>query len=75
MPVRYIGYISHNANVLDEPVWAIGTGKVASPQQAQDVHEVIRAWLSKRVDKSVGDATRIIYGGSVSGKNCVELGE
>jgi len=56
-----------------EPVWAIGTGKVASVEQAQEAHVDIRNWLSNTVSKSVADATRIIYGGSVSGKNCVEL--
>jgi len=56
-----------------EPVWAIGTGKVASVEQAQEAHVDIRNWLSKTVSQSVADATRIIYGGSVSGKNCVEL--
>jgi len=56
-----------------EPVWAIGTGKVASVEQAQEAHVDIRSWLSKSVSQSVADATRIIYGGSVSGKNCVEL--
>ncbi|KAK4687499.1 triosephosphate isomerase (TIM), partial [Tremellales sp. Uapishka_1] len=59
--------------VAYEPVWAIGTGKVASPQQAQDVHSDLRAWLGKRVSPAVADATRIIYGGSVNGKNCDEL--
>jgi triosephosphate isomerase len=57
-----------------EPVWAIGTGKVASVEQAQEAHVDIRNWLSKTVSQSVADATRIIYGGSVSGKNCAELG-
>ena len=56
-----------------EPVWAIGTGKVASVEQAQEAHVDIRNWLSKTVSQNVADATRIIYGGSVSGKNCVEL--
>eukprot|EP01127_Copromyxa_protea_P010098 TRINITY_DN2430_c0_g1_i2.p1 TRINITY_DN2430_c0_g1~~TRINITY_DN2430_c0_g1_i2.p1 ORF type:complete len:216 (+),score=57.75 TRINITY_DN2430_c0_g1_i2:39-686(+) len=46
-----------------EPVWAIGTGKVASPEQAQDTHASIRKWLRENVDKSVADSTRIIYGG------------
>lgn len=57
-----------------EPIWAIGTGKVATPQQAQDTHKDIRNWLAKAVSQKVADETRIQYGGSVSAKNCVELG-
>lgn len=56
-----------------EPVWAIGTGKVASTQQAQEVHAEIRKWLAKSVSEEAAEATRIIYGGSVSEKNCKEL--
>ncbi|MCJ1229365.1 triosephosphate isomerase [Toensbergia leucococca] len=56
-----------------EPVWAIGTGKVASTEQAQEVHAAIREWLTSIVSKEASDATRIIYGGSVSDKNCKEL--
>jgi len=56
-----------------EPVWAIGTGKVASTEQAQEVHKAIRKWLGEKVGGEVGEGTRIIYGGSVSEKNCREL--
>jgi triosephosphate isomerase len=56
-----------------EPVWAIGTGKVASPQQAQEVHLAVRDWISKNVSAEVASKTRIIYGGSVNGGNCAEL--
>jgi len=56
-----------------EPVWAIGTGKVATPQQAQEAHADIRSFLSKAVSSAVADSTRIIYGGSVNGGNCKEL--
>ncbi|XP_076451972.1 triosephosphate isomerase-like [Babylonia areolata] len=56
-----------------EPVWAIGTGKTATPQQAQDVHADIREWLKKNVSADVAQKTRIIYGGSVNAKNCEEL--
>ena len=56
-----------------EPVWAIGTGKVATTEQAQEVHAEIRKWLAKTVSKEAAEATRIIYGGSVSEKNCKEL--
>jgi triosephosphate isomerase (TIM) len=56
-----------------EPVWAIGTGKVASTEQAQEVHAAIREWLAKDVSKEAAEKTRIIYGGSVSEKNCRDL--
>ncbi|XP_073313002.1 triosephosphate isomerase, chloroplastic-like [Primulina huaijiensis] len=56
-----------------EPVWAIGTGKVATPDQAQEVHVAVRDWLSKNVSAQVASKTRIIYGGSVNGSNCAEL--
>lgn len=46
-----------------EPVWAIGTGKVATPEQAQEVHVAVRDWLSKNVTAEVASKTRIIYGG------------
>ncbi|WZZ18590.1 hypothetical protein YC2023_111679 [Brassica napus] len=59
--------------VAYEPVWAIGTGKVASPQQAQEVHVAVRDWLKKNVSEEVASKTRIIYGGSVNGGNCAEL--
>ncbi|KAK3029015.1 hypothetical protein RJ639_040067 [Escallonia herrerae] len=59
--------------VAYEPVWAIGTGKVATPQQAQEVHAALRDWLSKNISADVASKTRIIYGGSVNGGNCAEL--
>jgi triosephosphate isomerase len=52
---------------------AIGTGKVASTEQAQEVHVEIRKWLKEKVSTDIAEATRIIYGGSVSEKNSVEL--
>ncbi|KAI4115905.1 MAG: hypothetical protein LQ345_003589 [Seirophora villosa] len=59
--------------VAYEPVWAIGTGKVATTEQAQEVHAEIRKWLSSTVSQEASDKTRIIYGGSVSEKNCKDL--
>jgi triosephosphate isomerase len=56
-----------------EPVWAIGTGKTASPQQAQEVHAAIRNWLRAKVSAEASATTRIIYGGSVTDKNAQEL--
>ncbi|KAI4163410.1 MAG: hypothetical protein LQ342_002917 [Letrouitia transgressa] len=56
-----------------EPVWAIGTGKVATTQQAQEVHASIRKWLASKISSEASEKTRIIYGGSVSDKNCKDL--
>ncbi|CEL03500.1 Triosephosphate isomerase [Aspergillus pseudodeflectus] len=56
-----------------EPVWAIGTGKVATTEQAQEVHAAIRKWLKDAISAETAENTRIIYGGSVSEKNCREL--
>lgn len=56
-----------------EPVWAIGTGKTASPAQAQEVHAVIRKLLADLFGKNVADATRIQYGGSVKPENVKEI--
>ncbi|KAJ6835587.1 triosephosphate isomerase, cytosolic-like isoform X4 [Iris pallida] len=56
-----------------EPVWAIGTGKVATPSQAQEVHTGLRKWLQTNVGAEIAASTRIIYGGSVNGANCKEL--
>jgi len=56
-----------------EPVWAIGTGKVASPQQAEEVHADLRSLLAKRYNQEVADAVRILYGGSVKSANAAEL--
>jgi len=49
-----------------EPVWAIGTGKVATPEIAQSVHKSIRSIIDKMYGSSVAESTRILYGGSVS---------
>jgi triosephosphate isomerase (TIM) len=56
-----------------EPVWAIGTGKVATPEQAQEMHAFIRATLSESHSPSVAQATRILYGGSVKPDNVAGL--
>ena len=56
-----------------EPVWAIGTGRNATPQDAEDVHRVIRAKLAEMYDDQTADSTRIQYGGSVKASNALEL--
>ncbi|XP_058474547.1 triosephosphate isomerase [Solea solea] len=56
-----------------EPVWAIGTGRTATPEQAQSVHEKLRAWLRAHVSDDAADSVRILYGGSVTAANCREL--
>jgi triosephosphate isomerase len=56
-----------------EPVWAIGTGKVASPQQAEEVHADLRSLLAKRYNQGIADSVRILYGGSVKASNAAEL--
>ncbi len=61
-----------DAVVAYEPVWAIGTGRTASPEQAQEVHAFIRGRIGKR-NSQVADGLRILYGGSVKGANAAEL--
>jgi triosephosphate isomerase len=61
-----------NAVIAYEPVWAIGTGKTATPQQAQDVHRFIRGRLAGK-DRAVAEGARILYGGSMKGGNAGEL--
>jgi len=58
-----------------EPIWAIGTGKVATTQQAQDAHEAIRKWLGEKLGAETAEKTRILYGGSVTDKNSKELAQ
>jgi triosephosphate isomerase (TIM) len=55
-----------------EPVWAIGTGKVAGPEQAQEVHAAIRGRLAQ-ASKELSDLTSVLYGGSVKPDNAAEL--
>ena len=56
-----------------EPVWAIGTGKVATPEQAEEVHAAIRQMIVKNYGKEVAEVVRIQYGGSVNDKNAKEI--
>ena len=56
-----------------EPVWAIGTGETASPDQAQEMHKHVRDLLNKNVGKEVAESTSILYGGSVKPNNAKEI--
>ena len=56
-----------------EPVWAIGTGKTATPAMAQEVHGMIRAWLAERFNETVASKIRILYGGSMKPGNASDL--
>ena len=56
-----------------EPVWAIGTGKTATPDQAQEIHQFIRKLITQIFSKEVAEGTRILYGGSVKPDNVDQL--
>ena len=59
--------------VAYEPVWAIGTGVTASPEQAEAAHACIRNWMATRFDENLAGALRIQYGGSVKPENAKEI--
>ena len=67
------GANAKNTVIAYEPVWAIGTGKVATPEQAQEVHAAIRATLVQLVGEAEADKMRILYGGSMKPGNASEL--
>jgi len=56
-----------------EPVWAIGTGRTATPDQAQEIHQFIRQWMRDKLDQETADQVRILYGGSVKPDNVKDL--
>lgn len=62
-----------NMVVAYEPVWAIGTGKTATPQQAEEVHKFIRGWIEEKFSLEIARRLRIVYGGSVKPENIREL--
>jgi len=65
--------LMENVVIAYEPVWAIGTGHTATPEQAQTVHRLIRDQLEIKFDKDVASKTRILYGGSAKLENAGEL--
>ena len=62
-----------NISIAYEPIWAIGTGRTASSQQAQDMHQHIRATLAAKYGQTIADQTSILYGGSCKPSNAEEL--
>ena len=63
----------HRITVAYEPVWAIGTGETATPEQAGQVHRMIRKWVAQRLGEEHAGATRVLYGGSVKPDNARDL--
>lgn len=63
----------NNIVIAYEPVWAIGTGKVATPEIAQETHGWIRTWVADNVSTDIAQALRIQYGGSVKASNAADL--
>ena len=62
-----------NIVIAYEPIWAIGTGKTATAEQAQEIHAYIRSVVAAKFGQEVADNTSILYGGSCNGKNAPEL--
>lgn len=63
----------HAPVIAYEPVWAIGTGKTAHPEQVEEVHAFLRDWIAGRFGKPLAETVRIIYGGSVKPENITAL--
>jgi triosephosphate isomerase len=61
------------AIIAYEPVWAIGTGVNATPEQAQEMHAAIRSWVGEKYGQQIADETTILYGGSCNAQNAQEL--
>ncbi len=67
------GATAENTVIAYEPVWAIGTGRTATPDQAQEVHAAIRSELRGKLGGAAADGMRILYGGSMNAKNAADL--
>jgi len=85
---KHIEYVSNQLNnslshlstqeiskliIAYEPIWAIGTGETASPEQAQEIHAFIRNWVKEKFDETSANNVSILYGGSVKPSNANEL--
>ncbi|MCF7794472.1 MAG: triose-phosphate isomerase [Candidatus Cloacimonetes bacterium] len=68
-----IDFEERNIVIAYEPIWAIGTGKTATPQQAQEIHALIRNWLTDTYGEDISEFTQILYGGSMKPENVEEL--
>lgn len=61
------------STIAYEPVWAIGTGKTATTEQAEEMHKAIRSWIIERYSEEIAETVSILYGGSCNPKNAEEL--
>lgn len=81
MNAKQLGALLYGDKVSDwsriviayEPVWAIGTGKSAKPEEVQETHKTIRAWVKEHISSETAAAIRIVYGGSVNAENATSL--
>jgi len=62
-----------NIIIAYEPIWAIGTGKTATPEDAEDVQKFIRQWIANKYNQTVANNLRILYGGSINHNNIADL--
>ncbi len=65
--------LADNIVIAYEPVWAIGTGKTATPEMAAEAHQIIRAQVAHSLGNGIADQMRILYGGSVKPENAASL--
>lgn len=65
--------VNDNVVIAYEPIWAIGTGKTATPEQAQEIHALIRNWIAENYNEDVAKNIHILYGGSMKPENIEEL--
>ena len=65
--------INNDLVIAYEPIWAIGTGRTATPQQAQEIHSLIRKWISEKFSSEISNSISILYGGSMKPENIRDL--
>jgi triosephosphate isomerase len=56
-----------------EPIWTVKTGKIATPEQIQESHLIVRKWVKKNISEEIASAIQILYGGSITEKNCDDV--